>query len=83
MSVDQLSAATGFARSTLHKRLSGRGTSHAFYAGEVAVIAEVLDVEISELYTGLGGTFRVDLLHQRSDNLCYLTPPASFLPPAA
>lgn len=83
MSVDELAADAGMSRSTLHRRLSSKGTKDAFYAGEVAVIAEVLGIEVGDLYTGLGGTFRVDLLHQRSDNLCYLTPLEPLLPPAA
>lgn len=57
MSVDDLAAAAGLARSTLHRRLSSKGTAHAFYAGEVAVIADVLDSSVQEIYSGLGGRF--------------------------
>ena len=57
MGVDELAAAAGLARSTLHRRLSGRGTKDAFYAGEIAVIADVLGVDVQELYSGLGGRF--------------------------
>lgn len=83
ITVDELANDAGMARSTLHRRLSGKGIKDSFYAGEVAVIAEVLGIEVADLYTGLGGTFRVDQIHRVSDNLCYLTSRRPHLPPAA
>lgn len=57
LSTEQLASLSGMASSTLYKRLAGKGSQQAFAAGELGVIAAVLNVEVGRLYDGLGGTF--------------------------
>lgn len=54
LEVDDLAEMTGLSRSTLFGRFAGKGTTRAFYAGEVRVIAEALGVSLEGIYTGRG-----------------------------
>lgn len=54
---DDIAAAAGMSRSSYFSKLRARGSEKAFKAGEVAAIANYLDVQVSDLYDGLGGTF--------------------------
>lgn len=78
LKVEQIAPMVGLSPSTIYRKFAGKGSAAAFTAGEVAEFAAALEMEIGDLYAG-----RLTISAQRSDNLCYLTPPASFLPPAA
>ena len=78
--MDDLAAAVGMSRSTMHRRLTSRGSTSAFTAGELAAVALALGVPIGDLFEGRVSVVSAD---QRSDNLCYLTPLEPLLPPAA
>lgn len=54
---DDVAAAAGMSRSTYFAKMAGHGTKNAFKAGEVALIANYLEVPVSKLFDGLGGTF--------------------------
>lgn len=47
----------GMTPSTLYRRLAGRGSSQAFSAGEVYLIATYFAVPIGDIYSGFGGAF--------------------------
>ena len=55
VSTEDLARAIGMTPSTLYRRLAGKGSSQAFSAGEVALIAASLGVPITDLFSGLGG----------------------------
>ena len=57
LSRDDAASLAGIDRATLYRRLAGKGSQQAFKAGEVAALARVLNVKVSDLYEGLGGTF--------------------------
>lgn len=82
--MDELAAAIGMSRSTMHRRLTTSGATSAFTAGELAAVAVALDVPIGDLFEG-----RVSVVSatERSVNSCYLTFPSTAaptaLPPAA
>ena len=78
LKVEQIAPMVGLSPSTIYRKFAGRGSAAAFTAGEVAEFAAALEMEVGDLYAG-----RLTISAQRSDNLCYLTPPESFLPPAA
>lgn len=54
---DEVARAVGMTRTTLYRRLGGSGSTQAFSAGEVAVIATFFRVPITSLFDGLGGAF--------------------------
>lgn len=70
MSADELAALIGLTPSAVYRRLRATGSSRAFTAGELVVIAEALEVELTDLYSGLGGRFK----GERSVNDHNLTP---------
>lgn len=73
--MDELAAAIGMSRSTMYRRLTSRGHTAAFTAGEVAAVALALDVPIGDLFEG-----RVSVVSgaERSVNNRNLTfPPAA------
>lgn len=51
-SVEEIAEAAGMVAATLYRRLAGKGSQQAFYAGEVAVLAEILEVSIDDIYAG-------------------------------
>ena len=55
VSTEDLARAIGMTPSTLYRRLAGKGSSQAFSAGEVALIAAALGIPITDLFSGLGG----------------------------
>lgn len=57
LTVEQTAKMAGIHRSTLYRRLGGKGSRQAFTAGEVSALARALRVTIQDLYGGLGGTF--------------------------
>lgn len=50
---DAIADAIGMTRSTFYRRVSGRGAP--FTAGEVQAIADVFEVPVADLFSGLGG----------------------------
>lgn len=50
---DAVADAIGMTRSTFYRRVSGRGAP--FTAGEVQAIADVFEVPVADLFSGLGG----------------------------
>lgn len=75
---EDLAPRVGMSGSTLYRKLGARGSVATFSVGEVAEIAAALGMEIADLFAG-----RLTISLRRSDNLCYLTPRADRLPPAA
>jgi transcriptional regulator with XRE-family HTH domain len=50
--MDELAGAIGMSRSTMYRRLTSRGHVAAFTAGELAAVAQALDVPIADLFEG-------------------------------
>lgn len=50
--MDELAAAIGMSRSTMHRRLTSSGATSAFTAGEVAAVATALGVRVGDLFEG-------------------------------
>lgn len=55
--VEDVAPAVGMATTTFYRRLAGKGQQQAFAAGEVSRLASYFELEIMDLYTGLGGKF--------------------------
>lgn len=60
----ELAAAMGTTKTTFYRRLKG-----GFSAADVAALADYFGVEVSDLYTGLGGVLpAIDLRARRDSN---------------
>ena len=60
--VEQLAVGVGIPKSTLYRRLGARGLDQSFRAHEVQAIANYLGVPVADLYDGLNGLVKPDLV---------------------
>lgn len=51
--VEDLAPQVGMTPATLWRRLGGKGSTQAFYADEIELIAEVLGFDIGDIYRGV------------------------------
>lgn len=70
---DAVADAIGMTRSTFYRRVSGRGAP--FTGGEVQAIADVFEVPVADLFSGLGGVV-VPLRGRRVGTLARMVNPA-------
>lgn len=62
MTVEQLADGAGIPKSTLYRRLKSDTLDQAFRAHEVQAIADCLGVSVADLYGGLSGLVKRDLV---------------------